>query len=140
MGGATFTILCTLIVIWFAPEDWRGAGKHSLIALIVSHLITTLIKKKVQRIRPFRILEQVKLGNFPLKDYSFPSGHTTAIFAVVTPFLFLFPMPVSILLILLALLVGLSRVYWGYHFPSDCVAGGTLGTVTALLVVLFIDF
>lgn len=137
MGGATFTILCAVLVAWLAPEGWSDIGMQSLLALTFSHIIAVIIKKKVQRIRPFRILEQVKVGKFPLKDYSFPSGHTTAIFAVITPFLFMTSPGTSLLLVLLAVLVGLSRVYWGYHYPTDCVVGATIGFVSALLVVFF---
>jgi undecaprenyl-diphosphatase len=135
IGGATFTILCAVLVAWFAPDDWSLAGLKSLAALAFSHLIAIIIKKKMRRIRPFCILEQVRVGRFPLKDYSFPSGHTTAIFAIITPFLFLSAPGVALLLITLAGLVGLSRVYWGYHYPTDCVAGGAIGMGTALLVV-----
>ncbi|WP_010275745.1 phosphatase PAP2 family protein [Paenibacillus senegalensis] len=137
MGGAIFTIVSALLVAWLAPEEWSTIGIQSLFALTVSHIIAVIIKRKVQRIRPFRILQQVRVGKFPLKDYSFPSGHTTAIFALVTPFLFIVSPAISLLLLLLAVLVGLSRVYWGYHYPTDCVVGGAIGFITALLVVFF---
>ncbi|MBD0383950.1 phosphatase PAP2 family protein [Paenibacillus sp. WST5] len=135
MGGATFTILCSMLVACFAPADWSRVGMQSLAALTFSHLIAVIIKKKIRRNRPFRVLQQVRLGKYPLKDYSFPSGHTTAIFALITPFLYLWATGVALLLIVLAALVAFSRVYWGYHYPTDCIAGGTVGIGTALLVV-----
>nr|WP_261306284.1 phosphatase PAP2 family protein [Paenibacillus andongensis] len=135
MGGATFTILCAVLVIWYAPDDWGAVGLQSLAALALSHVIAVIIKKKMRRIRPFHVMQQARVGKFPLKDYSFPSGHTTAIFAFVTPFLFLSTQGVALLLIIFAGLVAFSRVYWGYHYPTDCVAGGTIGMGTALLVV-----
>ncbi|MBA2937323.1 phosphatase PAP2 family protein [Paenibacillus sp. CGMCC 1.16610] len=135
MGGASFTILCTILVIWLAPNDWESVGLQILAALTFSHVIAVIIKKKMRRNRPFRVLQQVRVGRFPLKDYSFPSGHTTAIFAFVTPFLFLSSQGVALLLIIFAGLVAFSRVYWGYHYPTDCVAGGTIGMGSALLVV-----
>ncbi|MGG3305932.1 phosphatase PAP2 family protein [Paenibacillus lautus] len=135
LGGATFTILSALLIAWAAFEAWDITAYQSAIALTISHLIVVLIKKIVRRDRPFRVLEQVKIGNFPLKDYSFPSGHTTAIFAVITPLLFLVsPLP-TILLIILAALVGLSRIYWGYHYPTDCLAGSLIGFGSGWLVV-----
>ncbi|MGC6587172.1 phosphatase PAP2 family protein [Paenibacillus sp. Dod16] len=135
LGGATFTILSALLIAWAAFEAWDITAYQSAIALTVSHLIVVLIKKIVRRDRPFRVLEQVKIGNFPLKDYSFPSGHTTAIFAVITPLLFLVsPLP-TILLLILAVLVGLSRIYWGYHYPTDCLAGSLIGFGSGWLVV-----
>ncbi|WP_342426543.1 phosphatase PAP2 family protein [Paenibacillus sp. FSL L8-0158] len=137
LGGALFTIICAVSLAWFAEGEFSRIGLQSLIALAVSHIIAVLIKRKVRRDRPFRKLEQVKVGKFPLKDYSFPSGHTTAIFALVTPFMLASSPAIMLVLIGLALLVAISRVYWGYHYPIDCVAGGMVGFLTAVLVVLF---
>ncbi|MBD2870841.1 phosphatase PAP2 family protein [Paenibacillus arenilitoris] len=138
MGGAAFTIISALMIAGFAAGDWKGAGLQCALALTVSHLIAVLIKKKVRRLRPFRRLSDVRVGNFPLKDYSFPSGHTTAIFSIVTPLLFLAPPAVSMLMIALAVLVGVSRIYWGYHYPTDCAAGGAIGIATGIAVAAFL--
>ncbi|RTE11237.1 phosphatase PAP2 family protein [Paenibacillus whitsoniae] len=135
MGGATFTILCSVVIVWLAPHTWGPVGLQCLAALTFSHVIAFLIKKKMRRKRPFHALQQVKVGRFPLKDYSFPSGHTTAIFAIVTPFLFLASQGVALFLIVFAGMVAFSRVYWGYHYPTDCVAGATIGMGSALLIV-----
>lgn len=133
LGGATFTISCAILLIWFAEGDFTGVGYHCLFALAASHLVAVLIKNMVRRVRPFRMSDQVRVGNFPLKDYSFPSGHTTAIFALVTPLMLVTSPIITILLLCVALLVALSRVYWGYHYPLDCIAGGLIGFVTAIM-------
>ncbi|GIP07801.1 phosphatidylglycerophosphatase B [Paenibacillus lautus] len=135
MGGAIFTIVLTLSIAFFAPEPWYTMGWQSFIALSLSFLITALIKKKLRRIRPYQALEKVRFEKKPMKDHSFPSGHSTAIFSIVTPFLFVTPW-LSLLLILLALTVSLSRIYLGFHYPSDCLAGCFVGTASALLIVL----
>lgn len=135
MGSAAFTIGCVLSVILFAEGPWRRTGWLSLIALTVSHLLAVLIKNAFQRVRPYNALAQAQIAILPLKDYSFPSGHTTAAFSVAIPFLFVAPGLAQILLPL-ASIVGLSRIYLGVHYPSDCLAGCFLGSGTALLVVL----
>ncbi|MGG3280910.1 phosphatase PAP2 family protein [Paenibacillus solani] len=135
MGGALFTIVLTLSIAFFAPEPWRTMGWQSFIALSLSFLVTALIKKKMRRIRPYLALEKVRFEKKPMKDHSFPSGHSTAIFSIVTPFLFITPW-LSLLLLLLALTVSLSRIYLGFHYPSDCLAGCFVGTTSALLIVL----
>lgn len=135
IGGATFTIIASLSVALFAPGIWRIVGWQSFIALSVSFVITTVIKRKIQRIRPYLVLPEAKVGRNPLQDYSFPSGHTTAIFSVITPFLFVSGW-FSLFLILLAIIVGLSRIYLGLHYPSDCIAGSMIGTITALFTVM----
>lgn len=135
LGGAAFTILMTLSAALFAPESWSKAGWEALISLTVSHLIAVGLKRRFKRIRPYLALEQVNTAKRMLKDPSFPSGHTTAIFSVITPFIFITGW-FSLFLLVLATLVGMSRVYLGHHYPSDCLVGFFLGTISALIIVL----
>lgn len=135
LGGATFTVSCTLALALLAPGKWSIAGWQSFAALSVSHAIAVVIKRKYQRKRPYEALPQAKLGGRPLQDHSFPSGHTTAIFATVTPIILITGW-VSLLIVLLALIVGVSRVYLGLHYPSDCFVGGLLGIITGGIVTM----
>ncbi|KFM94277.1 phosphatase PAP2 family protein [Paenibacillus macerans] len=135
LGGAAFTIAVTLSVILFAAGPWPKAGWKSLCALALSHLAAVLVKRTFQRTRPYAALRGARISIRPLKDYSFPSGHTTAAFSIAVPFLFTAPGLAQILLPL-AFIVGMSRIYLGVHCPSDCLAGGLIGALTALLVVL----
>ncbi|WP_082926782.1 phosphatase PAP2 family protein [Paenibacillus tuaregi] len=137
MGGALFTLTCSLSISLLAPEPWRTAGIQSFAALAVSHLAAVLMKKLIRRPRPYLALPDTNLILKPLKDHSFPSGHTTAVFSIVVPFLFTLP-ALAIILLPLAAGVGLSRVYLGVHYPSDCLAGGLIGISCALLAVSLI--
>lgn len=135
LGSAAFTIALTISVVVFATGTWQRAGWLSLIALTLSHLLAVVIKKRFQRTRPYEALQDARISIHPLKDYSFPSGHTTAAFSTFIPFLFAAPGLAQVLLPL-AIIVGLSRIYLGVHYPSDVLAGGLVGAATALLVVL----
>ncbi|GAB6928091.1 phosphatase PAP2 family protein [Paenibacillus sp. JCM 10914] len=135
MGGATFTIVLTLSIALFAPEPWNVMGWQSFAALVLSFIITALIKRKMRRIRPYLALEQVRFEKKPMKDHSFPSGHSTAIFSIITPFLFIMPW-LSVLLIFIALTVAFSRISLGFHYPSDCLAGCLIGTTSGLIIAL----
>jgi len=57
-----------------------------------------------------------------LKDYSFPSGHTSASFAIATTIAFNMPR-LSIVAFILAFAIGISRIYLGVHYPTDVMAG-----------------
>ncbi|OYW43812.1 MAG: hypothetical protein B7Z45_00620, partial [Azorhizobium sp. 12-66-6] len=65
---------------------------------------------------------------------SFPSGHSTVVFAVALAFAALFPRARGAL-IAVATLVGVSRVVLGSHYPSDVLAGAALASVSTILLV-----
>lgn len=67
--------------------------------------------------------------------FSFPSGHATASFAVALAYAMVFPLWSGPLLLLLAALVGFSRVRLDVHYPSDVVVGQLLATLTTILVL-----
>jgi undecaprenyl-diphosphatase len=104
----------------------------------VSHLIAVAIKKKAQRQRPYLVLANANVVIKPLPDHSFPSGHTTAAFSTLVPFLLAAPNGIAFLAIPIAVLVGYSRIYLGVHYPSDCIAGFLIGTSVALSVALIV--
>ncbi|MDO7907436.1 phosphatase PAP2 family protein [Paenibacillus sp. JX-17] len=131
LGGATLSISATVLIWVLAPMPWKETGLQALAALAISHIPVAAVKKLYPRIRPHLALPDTKTFRNPLVDHSFPSGHTTAIFSVTVPFMTMEPLMVLILLPV-ALLVGLSRIYLGLHYPSDVLAGGLIGTSVAL--------
>jgi undecaprenyl-diphosphatase len=67
----------------------------------------------------------------PQDEYSFPSGHTAA--ATVSALLFSAAIPVlSPIFFSVAMLIGMSRIYLGVHYPSDVAMGFALGIVSFL--------
>lgn len=104
------------------PLTWAVAGSHGIVQAV---------KHWAHRARPYWVADGFGPLTAPLRDYSFPSGHTTAAFAAAGVFALLFPAAAPLLLTLAAA-VGISRMYLGHHFPSDVLAGALLGTVSAL--------
>ena len=72
-------------------------------------------------------------------DFSFPSGHTAASFAVAVVLLLRAPKKISIPAMILAVLISLSRLYVGVHYPTDVLGGAVIGTVCAFLAVWIVD-
>lgn len=109
--------------------------------IATSGIAAQVIKHLVGRMRPRFLTE---LGAFDFLGPtlhrgadSFPSGHTTSAFAaamalgLVTP---RFRMP----LFVFAILIAVSRIATGNHFPSDVIAGAALGTgVSWVVAILF---
>ena len=106
-----------------------------VIAGVLGLLIYKWIKLLTERARPFTVSENISLGTAPLDKYSFPSGHT--LHAVSFSLIALHDYPVlAWLLIPLTFLIALSRVVLGLHYPTDVLAGVSIGTALATSVVL----
>lgn len=137
IGGAVFISVTTLLLIALSTNQTRITAISSGAALALSHIPVQVVKKLFPRKRPYLLFETTKILPNPLKDHSFPSGHTTAVFSVVVPFIILNPVLATVLFPL-GLCVGISRIYLGLHYPSDVIAGGILGAFFGSLCYYFL--
>ncbi len=133
---AVILLAAVALVLGVAIGPWR----HGVIAAAVVGLASlgnSLIKAAVARQRP-DIIEAVVSE----PGYSFPSGHSAlgmvgwGILAVLVSRTRL-PRVVRVAAVaamaVLVVLIGVSRVYLGVHYPTDVIAGWTLGGVIVLL-------
>ncbi|MRN51919.1 phosphatase PAP2 family protein [Paenibacillus monticola] len=130
LGGATGAVGINIIIWAFAPQPLSNTALQALAALAISHLPVAVAKKLYPRMRPYLALPGTHTFHNPLKDHSFPSGHTTAIFAATVPYMATYP-ALTVILLPLACTVGFSRIYLGLHYPSDVIAGAAIGTSVA---------
>lgn len=136
--GGIIWIVCTAILI-FNPGT-RKIGFMCAFALIFSHIANnTILKNLICRERPFHQLEElVVLINKP-SSYSFPSGHTASSFACAWPMFRKLHKKVGIPAVVLAALIGFSRLYIGVHYPSDVLCGMLFGILMSELAILFVE-
>lgn len=135
----SFSVLGILVVVVFAYLLLVGkqrTGWFMVFAVVGGTVISTVLKMLFDRPRPDLT------GVAEVFTASFPSGHATvsavvfltigAMLAEATPErrLKLFYIATAVLL---AVLVGLSRIYLGVHYPTDVLAGWSLGAAWALL-------
>ena len=127
-GGTGPSILAAGLP-WFACCRLHEASQVALLTLIISHLIVQLIKRTMGRGRPSLDSGCLALVREPDR-FSFPSGHATAAMSVALAYGTYFP-AWSGPLLLLAMVVGFSRVRLAVHYPSDVLAGQAIAAVTA---------
>lgn len=103
---------------------------HVALAGAVCHLIYRSLKRRTARVRPLHLADGFELSVPPLDRYSFPSGHT--LHAVFFTLVVVSYVPaLAWLLVPFTILVALSRVILGLHYPTDVVAGAALGALVA---------
>jgi len=125
-GFAPYAI-ANLGVIYFGKEKEVKTTKLALTAWGLSSLTTIGIRFAVNRPRP----EDSVTSRW---NSSFPSWHTTSYFSMATVYANKYP-KLAIPLYSFGALVGLSRIYQGYHYPSDVLVGAVLGWASGKLTL-----
>lgn len=92
-----------------------------------------LIKNTLKRQRPFHLLKQPAYLQ-PSDEFSLPSGHTSAAFLFAVISATFIPQYLAIFL-MMATLIGLSRVVLGVHYLSDVFLGAILGISYAMIAI-----
>ncbi len=127
-------IIMSIAMLCF--KKTRKVGILALLAMGVGVLLTNvMIKPLISRPRPYLVVEGLLPLMSPPEPNSFPSGHTTAAFAMLyigekaLPYKWMKPV-----LFWLAILMAFSRLYVGVHFFTDVLAGSIIGTFSGFIV------
>jgi membrane-associated phospholipid phosphatase len=127
----------TLAALALATGRWRLAIEIAL-GVISLWLLVELIKALASRTRPYRLFEQARIVGWRAAGPSFPSGHTSQAFflaSLLAHHFQLYPW-LTVLLYVLAALVGFTRMYVGAHYPRDVLAGLIAGWAWGLITGL----
>lgn len=135
--GSHLVAISVLLLVtgwWLSKPSITAAGIQTLLAHGIAALVANVLKHLLGRPRP----KFVHSGEWQFTPSwasgldSFPSGHTTASFAVATVLARRFPWcgPVCFAV---AVFVGLSRVLRGSHFPTDVFGGAVMGMLSGSL-------
>lgn len=132
--GSTAVAIAAAVIPWFACCELHEASRLAMLSLAISHVFVQILKRTAIRGRPSADGEILAIVREPDR-FSFPSGHATAAMAIALSYGSLFPSLAGPLLVL-ALVVGFSRIRLGVHYPSDVVAGQLIAAATTAVLIL----
>ena len=138
LGEQTF-VIAVILYIFYNVDKKKGFGLFSSVLLAV--LSMGILKAVIRAPRPFQVLENIQGKRLSsATGYSFPSGHTTTGASFYTALALSFKKNnFSILCIIMMVLVGLSRLYLGVHWPIDVFAGLLLGILVSFAFMRYLD-
>lgn len=138
-GGYFWIALCVLLIL---IKKTRKIGILMLVSLAINALLVNVwIKNMVARVRPYDEFSDLTRLIEAQKDWSFPSGHTSASFSCAAGLTFALEKENRKWCIpcwIMACLIAFSRLYLGVHYPTDVFGGIIVGTCSAILAYFIV--
>ena len=138
---AEYTVYCLMLVLLVYWLTRNSRNKLMVVSAVLAFMIAEVTGKLIGLLyshhQPFAVWSDVnkliekEVGN------SFPSDHTIVFFSVCIT-IALFRKKFWYLWTALALLLSISRIYVGVHYPVDILVGAILGTAAAILVYILV--
>ena len=149
-GFACLSIICLIALILSYKNIFNLRKFYTLVKLCCASLLITtaivlVLKLAFTQPRPYLVLDNVNVLAASLDPNSFPSGHTSSTLSIVTVLLlkskeyFERYKLIDCLLIIFALLIAVSRIYIGMHYPFDVLVGGVIGMIVGVLVSRYLE-
>ena len=138
LGDGLFAV--AVIILLMVMRRWPQAWQV-LISFLLAALLAQILKNLFSMPRPWEVFEHGEKYAYFIDGVtrrgfsSFPSGHSTTVFALATMLaIFEKNKKWNVVYLLIAVAVGYSRIYLGQHFLTDVLMGSFLGVMTAVIV------
>jgi membrane-associated phospholipid phosphatase len=138
--GSGLGALAIGLILFFTSD--RLVAYEFILGSLTLWLVVELVKALVRRSRPIFRVTQARIVGLRAIGRSFPSGHTSQAFFTATLLAPYFHASAWMVFLLyaMAVLVGITRMYVGAHYPRDVLAGAILGSAWGLLGVLVNEY
>lgn len=131
--GTLTAMIAVAVVTWMFGGRWRPPAAV-VAAWSLAWIATNRAKVTIERPRPDEALWRDSPG-----EWGYPSGHTSAAFAVATVVAALVPRRWRWAPFALATIVAVTRLHVGVHYPLDLVGGALIGLAAGLAGVALLD-
>lgn len=129
-------ILYPVLVLNTFIEMIKGGGAEDFVRTLVIPAVTlvsvSILRKIIDKPRPYEALNINPLIKKDTKGNSFPSRHSASIFTIAMAS-FMFSPAVAVILIILGIIMCVSRVLAGVHYISDVVCGALYSIILGLI-------
>jgi membrane-associated phospholipid phosphatase len=134
--GSALGALAIGLILFFSGD--RLVAYEFTLGSLTLWLLVELVKGLVRRSRPSYRVTQARIVGLRAIGRSFPSGHTSQAFFTATLIAPYFHASGWVVfgLYAVAMLIGITRMYVGAHYPRDVLAGAILGSAWGLLGAL----
>lgn len=131
-AAATIIMLMSLVIQNVAASVVAIKVGAVVVTSFCGYLLYKYLKVHTVRPRPYQVHQTITLGERPLDVFSFPSGHTLQ--AVLFTIMIGHQVPMMLWVLLpFTLLVALSRLVLGLHYPTDVLVGAGIGATFATI-------
>lgn len=136
-AGAIWIVLTGILI---CVKKTRKTGYMAAGALVTEAVLCNLILKiLIARQRPFDANPGITLLIAKPGDYSFPSGHTAAAFAVITALFLAGNKKLGMVFGIVGAGIAYSRLYLYVHYPTDVLGGLIIGILSGVLAKVFYE-
>ena len=135
--GSAIVLPFAAVLLWRVTRRWQPPVALVATGFLLGWLGAKVIKSMVGRGRPGAIFDDVILGfDVPITEVGFPSGHAVLAFTLVAAFFPYLGRRGRAAAVAVAVLVAVTRIYVGAHFPLDIIGGAGFGIAIGTLITL----
>lgn len=132
-----YVFMFVFLFLFLRKKFKKDLVKNSLFSIICAWFLHFIIHFFYFKPRPF-IKHRVGILIPSKMDSSFPSKHTLLAFAASTSIL-LREKQIGVVMWILSILTGFSRVWMGHHYPSDIIFSAIIGSITSVIAEISLN-